>query len=80
MAELLLLANFEYLNVSNSVGRGGVNQHDDVLVVQALLKLIPKKYLGEIGAEYRPFPTGTLDKETLYFIKKFQSSAEKYRA
>lgn len=59
------------INVSASVGDGGVNFKDDVMVVQAMLKY---------ALEERPFfrkykfpePTGTMDRVTAKLIREYQ--------
>lgn len=77
MPEVLIINDFEFLNVSHTIGRGGVNHPDDVIVVQAMLKLITDNYLKGVRVSDRPVPTGTLTKDTLRLIKTFQSTQEK---
>jgi hypothetical protein len=74
MAEILMLDGYEYLNVSHSVGKNGVNQPNDVLAVQALLRVIDRSYLGGIKEHQRPYPTGTMTPELLSLINIFQKS------
>lgn len=76
MPEVIMINDFEYLNVSHTVGRGGVNHPDDVIVVQAMLKLIRDNHLKGIRVADRPAPTGTLTKDTLKLIRTFQSAQE----
>ncbi len=64
--------NQDYLNVSSSVGKNGVNDKGDVLLVQALLwEVLPKKY----NVQYHdlPLPTGAFDAKTASLIKKYQT-------
>lgn len=77
MPEVIVIDDFEYLNVSHTVGRGGVNHPDDVIVVQAMLKLITDIHLKGVRVADRPVPTGALTKDTLRLIKTFQSTQEK---
>lgn len=61
----------EIINVSASVGANGVNNHEDVIVVQALLK-----YALERNPDFRnsdfPEPSGAFIKTTAQLIKKYQ--------
>ncbi len=61
----------ENINLTASVGDGGVNLKDDVMVVQAMLK-----YSLEEHPYFRKFkfpePTGTMDKDTAKLIKEYQ--------
>lgn len=61
----------EIINVSATVGTNGVNNQDDVIVVQALLK-----YALEERVDFRdvtfPEPSGTYSRATALIIKKFQ--------
>ncbi len=64
--------NQDYLNVSASVGKNGVNDKGDVLLVQALLwEVLPKKY--NVQYHELPLPTGTFDAKTASLIKKYQT-------
>lgn len=71
MAEIVKVIDWHEINVSNSVGKGGANAKDDVLVVQALLK-----YALEGRHYFRndtfPEPNGTMDENTMKLIKKYQ--------
>lgn len=71
MAKLETFYVMDEINVSASVGRGGVNSKDDVMVVQALLKyaLEPYRYFRK---DKFPEPTGTIDANTIHLIEKFQ--------
>lgn len=59
------------INVCASVGIGGVNRRDDVLVVQALMKyaLPHRNYFRGI---HFPVPNGIADQNLCSLIKKFQ--------
>jgi hypothetical protein len=75
---------FPFYNIDASVGKGGVNNAEDVKVVQGLLNLIfsdarckPKaesesKRLG-ISLGLPPQPNGVSDSNLLNYIKLFQS-------
>ncbi len=71
MANVETVMNWSEINVGCPVGRGGVNQKDDVLVIQALLK-----YALEGRDYFRrdkfPEPTGALDPDTARLIEKYQ--------
>jgi hypothetical protein len=61
----------DYLNVSSSVGKGGVNDNGDVLVIQALFwEVLPRRY--KVPYHELPLPTGTFDLKTASLIKKYQ--------
>ncbi len=61
----------EVLNVSASVGKGGINNEGDVLLVQALFwEVLPHRY--KISYQELPLPTGTFDAKTASLIKKYQ--------
>jgi peptidoglycan hydrolase-like protein with peptidoglycan-binding domain len=64
-----------FMNVSAGVGKNGVNNADDVLLTQALLKAASVVTKGMSESEC-PEPTGTFDERTEKAIKRFQS---KYR-
>jgi len=63
--------NQELINLTASVGRGGVNLKDDVLIVQAMLK-----YALKDRPFFRDFkfcePTGAINEETRLLIKRYQ--------
>lgn len=71
MAELYNVMDWNEINVSASVGNRGVNNKDDVLVVQAMLKyaLEARSYFLK---EKFPEPNGTMDAVTLELIRKYQ--------
>lgn len=59
------------INVSASVGEGGVNFKDDVMVIQAMLKyaLAERPFFRKYKF---PEPTGTINDETKILIKEYQ--------
>ena len=61
----------EIINVSASVGVNGVNNSEDVIVVQALLKYALEQRIDFRGAEF-PEPSGAFIKTTSQLIKKYQ--------
>jgi len=76
MAEMITVNHFgdelNFFNVSSSVGRTGVNNTDDVYLVQAMLRELPDRKRGDITLNECPIPTGTLDYRTQNLIKKYQ--------
>lgn len=73
------LKDFDYfINLTQSVGRDGVNLWDDVTVVQALLKyaLFEKPGFERIKTLRL---TGRIDNRTIRFIKKYQRFLRKRR-
>jgi hypothetical protein len=75
--ELLRVNRIEYLNVSYSVGKGGVNNRDDVMLVEAILKVLDDKWVGGVPRGRRPSPNGTATNETFGLIYKFQVAHQK---
>ncbi|HUF03378.1 MAG TPA: hypothetical protein VMM38_04305 [Aridibacter sp.] len=71
MAKIYKRHDWTEINVSASVGRNGVNNKDDVLVVQAMLKygLEGRTYFK--GDRF-PEPNGTMDAATMHLITKYQ--------
>jgi hypothetical protein len=71
MARIEKISDMNQVNLSASVGRNGVNNKNDVLAVQALMK-----YGLEDNPDWRgmrfPEPTGTFDGLTLALIKRYQ--------
>jgi len=71
MAFIETLFDYIEVNVGQSVGRGGINDVGDVVVVQTFLNYVCRG---------RPFfsnyaftePSGQMDKETLALIKRYQ--------
>lgn len=62
---------YNFLNVSASVGNGGINLSGDVLLVQAFFcEVLP--YLYGVPGEKIPYPSGTYDRNTAYLILKYQ--------
>jgi hypothetical protein len=78
--EIFKQKNIEYINVSHSVGKHGNNNPDDVMLVQALLKVVEDNHLGGIPKQKRPYPTGTFTSETSDLIRKFQNAQRKVYA
>lgn len=76
MAHIEKVQSWYEINVDASVGKGGVNSKDDVLVVQALLKhaLEPMSYFRN---ERFSEPTGVMDANTMNLIEKFQIYARR---
>jgi hypothetical protein len=76
MPKVETIDGWPVINVSASVGRGGVNLREDVLVVQALFKYTLVK--GEaFRGEPLPEPTGAFDRVTERTIKKYQRLAKR---
>ena len=71
MAEVYTRYDWQEINVTGSVGRGGVNAKNDVMVVQAMLK-----YALEDRAQFKnvpfPAPSGTIEEDTIQLIYKYQ--------
>lgn len=61
----------DIINVSASVGTNGVNNSEDVIVVQALLKYALEPRIDFRSAEF-PEPSGAFIKTTAQLIKKYQ--------
>lgn len=63
--------DIDNINVTATVGAGGVNLKDDVMVVQAMLKyaLEARPYFQKFKF---PEPTGVMNKETAEIIKEYQ--------
>lgn len=63
-----------FLNVSASVGKNGVNLSGDVFLIQAFFcEVLP--YLYGIPAENIPYPTGTYDNKTANLILQYQEKS-----
>ncbi len=71
MAEFYKVMDWDEINVSASVGRGGVNLKDDVLVVQAMLKYALDARSYFLGERF-PEPSGTMDAATIHLIEQYQ--------
>lgn len=67
----IFFGDIKNINVTASVGDGGVNLKDDVMVVQAMLKYALEERLYFRKFKF-PEPTGTMDKETALIIKEYQ--------
>ena len=95
MASLFNYGKVEYLNIDATVGSDGVNNHDDVYVVQALLSEVltyrSNTQYSEIGQSFtskvlssRLNPTGTFDANTAVALADYKricnEMAEKYPA
>jgi len=72
MAKIIKIEGFNEINLTNSVGRKGVNNSDDVFVVQAMLKYAVEKNPYFAYTNFFPMPNGRMDDETLLNIKTFQ--------
>ncbi len=71
MPKIVKVMDWNEINIDASVGRGGVNNKQDVLVIQAMLKfaLEGRDYFkGDVF----PLPTGMMDANTLRLIEKYQ--------
>lgn len=64
------------INLTASVGDGGVNLKDDVMVVQAMLKYALEERLFFRKFKF-PEPTGAMDRETLRLIREYQRFVRK---
>jgi hypothetical protein len=71
MAEFYKVMDWDEINVSASVGAGGANSKDDVIVVQAMLKYALEARSFFLGEKF-PEPTGTMDVATIDLIRKYQ--------
>lgn len=71
MARIENFNDYPQVNLTASVGKGGVNYDDDVLAVQALMKYAFEGERGWEGYKF-PTPTGTLCKLTRSLIKRYQ--------
>lgn len=71
MAKVITVENWKEIDVSNSVGRGGVNSKGDVMVVQALLIYSVSNFIDMRGCSFTQ-PNGTIDSDTMKNIKRFQ--------
>jgi hypothetical protein len=77
MAEILKIrwnadVEQEFFNVTNSVGKKGVNGKNDVFLVQAMLRELPDNKRGGLARRDCPLATGTFDKKTENVIRKYQ--------
>jgi hypothetical protein len=61
----------DYINLTASVGKGGVNLKDDVMVVQAMLKYAFQGHPFFKKFKF-PKPTGTIDDATKALIERYQ--------
>ena len=64
---------WDFMNVSAVVGPGGVNQPDDIIVVQALLRYLPADLRG-VSDRDCPLITGAFDSPTRDAIEMYQRS------
>ena len=75
MAEIIIqrVGGIEWkdINVTASVGRGGANMRDDVMVVQALMKYGLER-IPEFGRASFPMPNGVVDAKMIANIEKYQ--------
>jgi hypothetical protein len=67
-------ASPDFLNVSTTVGKNGVNHEGDVLLIQAMFyEVLP--YVYGIPRDSIPYPTGTYDTKTGYLILQYQEKS-----
>jgi hypothetical protein len=71
MAKIEQINELPQVNLSSSVGRNGVNDKDDVIAVQALMKYALEGERDWAGIQF-PEPTGTMDAKTRELIKRYQ--------
>lgn len=75
MAEIVKVThgshNWHEINVSASVGKGGINNSSDVLAIQVLLKSAFES-IHRFRSENVPIPTGIMDANTIRLIKRYQ--------
>lgn len=71
MAKIETFFNHPHINLTASVGEGGVNLKDDVMIVQAMLKyaLDVRLYFSKMQF---PEPTGTICPQTVKIIREYQ--------
>jgi hypothetical protein len=62
MASIFMWQTIPFLNIDATVGLGGVNNHEDVFLVQAILREVVGIYM-ELGESSTPIPTGTWSKD-----------------
>ena len=72
MARIVKIEGFNEINLTNSVGKKGVNNSADVMVVQAMLKYAVEKNPYFAYTNFFPVPDGNMEEETLLNIKTFQ--------
>jgi len=70
-------AKGRFINVSAVVGKSGVNNKNDVLVVQAMIKIVAPEKL-KVRHDECPEPTGTFDKRLVSLIKRYQAHNSKF--
>ncbi|REJ77490.1 MAG: hypothetical protein DWQ47_14020 [Acidobacteria bacterium] len=78
MANLYRFHDWVEINVSASVGKNAVNNKDDVIVVQAMLKYA-LEWRTYFGSAPFPRPTGAVDSATLALIRKYQQYLRRTR-
>ena len=61
----------QFINIGASVGLNGVNQKDDVMVVQALLKCALESHPHFKNVNF-PEPNGLMTRDLIEIIKKYQ--------
>lgn len=69
---------YSFINLTASVGRHGINNKNDVMVVQALCNY-GLSTNGDFAGKL-PQPTGAMDRNTRSFIKKLQHHLKKLKA
>lgn len=77
MAFLVNHSGLTFINVTKSVGAGGVNNYDDVFVVQAFLSLIQQWGSADLLSKgFTPYlrgVNGVCDRKTLEAIRRYQT-------
>jgi hypothetical protein len=72
MANIFMYQNLRYLNIDGTVGIDGVNSHDDVYLIQALLyEVLTKRFTGR-GAKTPRIPTGVFSQETMQSLNDYK--------
>lgn len=80
MASIFINSGVEYLNIDATVGIDGVNNHDDVCLVKALLYEVLKYHYGSpiYAVKFPPLLNGTFDSQTKDALAEYkQISNEK---
>ena len=72
MASLFSFQGFQYLNIDATVGIDGVNNSDDVYLVQALLFEVLTNRFADRGVKPPPMPTGTFNLETRVALANYK--------
>ncbi len=78
MPKIVKVMEWSEINIDASVGRCGVNNKDDVMVVQALMKYALEER-GHFKEDFFTLPTGIMDGNTLRLIEKYQRYLRRVR-